>query len=113
MTFELFADTVPQTAENFRQFCTGEKRCGGWVSNHSPKHSCALRCRKENVPIGYKGAAFHRQVADSHSESPLILSFFFFFRVMKDFMVQGGDFVKVRLLVLLRVNPTAPPPLSP
>ncbi|KAI8037318.1 hypothetical protein M5D96_010069 [Drosophila gunungcola] len=55
MIFELFADTVPRTAENFRQFCTGEYRPDG-------------------VPIGYKGASFHR--------------------VIKDFMIQGGDFVQ-------------------
>ncbi|XP_060590974.1 peptidyl-prolyl cis-trans isomerase H-like [Ruditapes philippinarum] len=52
--FELFADVVPRTAENFRQFCTGEYR-------------------KDGVPIGYKNCVFHR--------------------VIKDFMVQGGDFV--------------------
>lgn len=52
--FELFADAVPKTAENFRQFCTGEYR-------------------KDGVPVGYKRSAFHR--------------------VIKDFMVQGGDFV--------------------
>ncbi|KAK3104557.1 hypothetical protein FSP39_004962 [Pinctada imbricata] len=52
--FELFADKVPRTAENFRQFCTGEYR-------------------KDGVPQGFKGAIFHR--------------------VIKDFMVQGGDFV--------------------
>ncbi|XP_052761254.1 peptidyl-prolyl cis-trans isomerase H-like [Mya arenaria] len=52
--FELFADLVPRTAENFRQFCTGEYK-------------------KDGVPIGYKKCAFHR--------------------VIKDFMVQGGDFV--------------------
>jgi peptidyl-prolyl isomerase H (cyclophilin H) len=26
---ELFADKCPKTAENFRQFCTGEHRRGG------------------------------------------------------------------------------------
>ncbi|RZB40734.1 peptidyl-prolyl cis-trans isomerase H, partial [Asbolus verrucosus] len=54
MIFELFADAVPKTSENFRQFCTGE-------------------FRKDGVPLGYKGASFHR--------------------VIKDFMIQGGDFV--------------------
>uniref|UniRef100_A0A8C5K482 PPIase cyclophilin-type domain-containing protein n=1 Tax=Jaculus jaculus TaxID=51337 RepID=A0A8C5K482_JACJA len=40
MKIELFADVVPKTAENFRQFCTGE-------------------FRKDGVPIGYKGSTFH------------------------------------------------------
>lgn len=39
--FELFADVVPKTAENFRQFCTGEYK-------------------KDGVPIGFKGCTFHR-----------------------------------------------------
>uniref|UniRef100_A0A1I7VSY7 Peptidyl-prolyl cis-trans isomerase n=1 Tax=Loa loa TaxID=7209 RepID=A0A1I7VSY7_LOALO len=51
---ELFADVCPKTAENFRQFCTGEYR-------------------RDGVPVGYKNAQFHR--------------------VIKDFMIQGGDFV--------------------
>ena len=54
ITLELFADVCPRTAENFRQFCTGEYR-------------------KKQRPIGYKNATFHR--------------------VIKDFMIQGGDFV--------------------
>lgn len=54
ITLELFADVCPRTAENFRQFCTGEYR-------------------KDRKPIGYKDAIFHR--------------------VIKDFMIQGGDFL--------------------
>lgn len=43
ITFELFADTVPKTAENFRALCTGEKGVG-----------------KEGKPLHYKGSRFHR-----------------------------------------------------
>lgn len=54
ISFELFADVTPKTAENFRQFCAGEYKV-------------------DKIPIGYKGSKFHR--------------------VVKDFMVQGGDFL--------------------
>ncbi|KAL3137803.1 cytochrome P450 monooxygenase 22 [Trebouxia sp. C0009 RCD-2024] len=52
---ELFADIVPKTAENVRQFFTGEYR-------------------RNMQPVGYKGCGFHR--------------------IIKGFMIQGGDFVK-------------------
>ena len=41
---ELFANVVPKTAENFRQFCTGECK--------DPR----------GLPQGYKGSKFHRVV---------------------------------------------------
>ena len=49
--FELFADVVPKTAENFRQFCTGETK------NHLGR------------PQGYKGSKFHRIVCPFRSVS--------------------------------------------
>ena len=40
----LHADVVPKTAENFRQFCTGETK------------------NAQGRPQGYKGSKFHRVV---------------------------------------------------
>ncbi len=43
ITFELFADTCPKTAENFRALCTGEKGVG-----------------KSGKNLHFKGSRFHR-----------------------------------------------------
>ncbi|GKE08904.1 peptidyl-prolyl cis-trans isomerase CYP22 [Tanacetum coccineum] len=59
---ELFADIVPKTAENFRQFCTGE-------------------FRKSGLPGGYKGCQFHK--------------------IIKNFIIQAGDFLKATLYFLV------------
>ncbi|KAG0281356.1 Peptidyl-prolyl cis-trans isomerase D [Linnemannia exigua] len=48
IVFELFADVVPKTAENFRALCTGEKGIG----------------QSTGKPLTYKGAPFHRIIPD-------------------------------------------------
>lgn len=47
LVFELFADVVPKTAENFRALCTGEKGLG-----------------RSGKPLSYQGSAFHRIIPD-------------------------------------------------
>lgn len=49
---ELFAHVVPKTAENFRQFCTGETK------------------NAQGRPQGYKGARFHRVVSSPSRKDP-------------------------------------------
>ena len=46
ITMELFADTTPKTAENFRCLCTGEKGKG-----------------KSGKDLHFKGSNFHRVIA--------------------------------------------------
>ncbi|KAG0167894.1 Peptidyl-prolyl cis-trans isomerase H [Apophysomyces sp. BC1034] len=66
MKMELYSDIVPKTAENFRQLCTGEYKF--YLTTSSSFY------RRNGLPQGYKNCIFHR--------------------VIKDFMVQGGDFLK-------------------
>lgn len=75
---ELFADTTPKTAENFRQYCTGETK------------------NAQGYPQGYKGSKFHRVVSGfcaATSYLPPWYKTLIRSRQIKDFMIQGGDFL--------------------
>lgn len=85
----LFGDDVPQTAENFRALCTGKSLDYLLVVQYTP--FWVLSCPEEKHDkvflfagekgFGYKGSSFHR--------------------VIKDFMIQGGDLDKGNVCVHL------------
>ena len=51
VVFELYADRVPKTAENFRALCTG-----------------SAGVNTAGVPLTYKGSPLHRIIAGESSE---------------------------------------------
>lgn len=89
---ELFKSLAPKTVENFRQLATGELKRGG-------------------LPVGYKGCKFRewgqaggRAAGCPGGGNPLCVGLppalrstvlpAVADRIIKDFMIQGGDFVK-------------------
>ncbi|KAG8130793.1 putative Peptidyl-prolyl cis-trans isomerase protein, partial [Naja naja] len=65
----LFGKVVPKTVENFIKLATGEARAflkASFLYKREKKYMCLVK------GFGYKGSKFHR--------------------VIKDFMIQGGDF---------------------
>jgi cyclophilin family peptidyl-prolyl cis-trans isomerase len=86
----LYADVVPRTAINFLTLCTGNLICLHifltllYFNSFSPTHVlCNVTLSKtigekgkgnSGLPLHFKGSAFHR--------------------VIKDFMIQGGDFTR-------------------
>lgn len=86
LVFELFADNVPRTADNFRALCTGEKGrafvpplpTDDDVTPKSPRIGRGAKADADpvytdanSVALHYKGCAFHR--------------------IIPGFMCQGGD----------------------
>ena len=64
IVMELFRDAVPQTVENFRSLCTGERGLLKYV----------WRMGTGTCPLHYKGIQFHR--------------------IIPNFVVQGGDILR-------------------
>lgn len=66
---------VPKTAENFRALCTGEKGIG-----------------KQGKPLSFKG--IYQEESERGTEVLIRILGSIFHRVIKEFMIQGGDFTK-------------------
>lgn len=79
VVFELFNDVVPKTCENFRSLCTGEKGLG----------------QTTKKPLNYKVSRTNicfQNVCSSYGSYFACVQDVIFHRVVKDFIIQGGDF---------------------
>ena len=85
---------VPKTAESFRQFCTGEHRRDGLPTGLVLGVSTGgqgtgliyVRIYCPNIP-------FTQLFNSIYTKSPFRYKGCQFHRVIKDFMIQGGDFL--------------------
>lgn len=87
---ELFSDVCPKTCENFRCLCTG-------ITHFYPAALSFLSC------VSYDHPVYHMTNPDWHcclgekgigkgTQKPLHYKGCQFHRIVKDFMIQGGDF---------------------
>lgn len=75
IVFELYTDIAPKTCENFRGLCTGEYGLG----------------KTTNKLLHYKVSLFiHNSII--HTSYYVDFQGIVFHRVVKDFMIQSGDF---------------------
>jgi cyclophilin family peptidyl-prolyl cis-trans isomerase len=82
MVFELFADSCPITAENFRALCTGK-----WTI-------CCTSCFEAVVPDAVHMLYVGERGVSRLTRQTLAFKGSFFHRVIKGFMAQGGDFTR-------------------
>jgi cyclophilin family peptidyl-prolyl cis-trans isomerase len=93
VVIELYADAVPKTAENFRALCTGTydfivRPCS------PPAHSCyspgEKGVGKSGKPLHFKGTNAPPSCVERLNQ--LVFAGSMFHRVIRRFMIQGGDF---------------------
>ncbi|EEC80231.1 hypothetical protein OsI_22166 [Oryza sativa Indica Group] len=94
IVIELYASVVPRTAENFRALCTGEKGVGAVTGKHLHykdfdadfinMHSETFGRLVQKLDTGYQ-FLWHFTLKIFHVQGSC------FHRVIKGFMVQGGD----------------------
>lgn len=87
VVMELFSDIVPRTAENFRALCTGEKERRGDAADKDQDDDGAKANTNTNTNKASEENKQAQQLKPLHYKNTI------FHRVIKDFMVQGGDII--------------------